>query len=79
MICVVILTGCEHEGINKQQTEFKWYGQPIEIITIDSCEYIYVGNGNASWGSHKGNCKFCTERNKISSAQTPVDTTNDSE
>jgi len=27
------------------------------ILTIDSCEYIVFHNGNATWGSHKGNCK----------------------
>lgn len=42
----------------------KFYGNSIEIHTIDSCEYIYIPSGNASWGSHKGNCKFCKERNK---------------
>jgi hypothetical protein len=26
------------------------------IYVIDSCEYIIVHNGNATWGSHKGNC-----------------------
>ena len=26
------------------------------IYIIDSCEYIVFHNGNASWGSHKGNC-----------------------
>jgi hypothetical protein len=35
-----------------------------QIVEIDSCEYIYVMNSNASWGSHKGNCKFCAERVK---------------
>jgi hypothetical protein len=37
---------------------------PYQTVEIDSCEYIFVGAGNASWGSHKGNCKFCKERNK---------------
>ena len=35
-----------------------------QTVVIDSCEYIYVMNGNASWGSHKGNCRFCAERAK---------------
>lgn len=35
---------------------------PYQTIVVDSCEYLYVQNGNASWGSHKGNCKFCAER-----------------
>ena len=31
-------------------------------ITYDSCEYLYISNNNASWGSHKGNCKYCAAR-----------------
>ena len=26
------------------------------IYTLDSCQYIVVGIGNTSWGSHKGDC-----------------------
>lgn len=36
-----------------------------EIVTIDSCEYVrcltYYGH---IVDSHKGNCRFCTERRK---------------
>lgn len=39
-------------------------GYPYQTLVIDSCEYIYVQNGNASWGAHKGSCKFCAERLK---------------
>lgn len=31
-------------------------------FTYDSCEYVFVGLDNASWGSHKGNCKYCASR-----------------
>ncbi len=63
MLVAVIFCGCE-TTINKKDTGLKYMGQTIEIMTIDSCEYIYIPNGNASWGSHKGNCKFCAERSK---------------
>lgn len=38
---------------------------PIQIKEIDSCEYIV----NKTYGvftvyTHKGNCKFCAERNR---------------
>ena len=39
-------------------------GQYFEILIIDSCEYIHYDMGNAAWGSHKGNCKFCKLRNQ---------------
>jgi hypothetical protein len=31
--------------------------QNYRVYTLESCEYIVVGYGNARWGSHKGNCK----------------------
>lgn len=39
------------------------------IVEIDSCEYIEVSYGTgANYGyyslTHKGNCKYCVERNK---------------
>ena len=33
----------------------------VYVINIDSCEYLYIGAGNLT---HKGNCKFCMERNR---------------
>jgi hypothetical protein len=41
-------------GINENGVVFS--------VCIDSCEYIYVSSGNASWGGHKGNCKYCAAR-----------------
>lgn len=41
------------------ETEF------YRIIDIDSCEYyVYRNGGNASL-THKGNCKYCTQRKEI--------------
>lgn len=37
---------------------------PVEVITIDSCEYLFGRWGYASVLTHKGNCKFCKQRNK---------------
>lgn len=66
LLVVVFLIGCEKDKtkseVIKQEVKEEFYGQKIEIVVIDSCEYLYVSNGNASWGSHKGNCKFCLKR-----------------
>ena len=35
----------------------KYYDENYKIYTLEGCEYIVVGYGNAQWGSHKGNCK----------------------
>jgi hypothetical protein len=34
----------------------------IQILTIDSCEYVWVKNGYGAGLTHKGNCKYCAER-----------------
>lgn len=39
----------------------------FNIITIDSCEYIFMSRlpiGGDMALSHKGNCKFCKQRSK---------------
>ena len=61
LLVAIIFCGCE-TTINKKDTGLKYMGRPIEIMTIDSCEYVFVSNGPASWGSHKGNCKWCKLR-----------------
>ena len=66
-----------HDYLEKQKQkqiekahEDRWHG--FNVIVIDSCEYLYkkyeVRGGYAGYGygfmAHKGNCKFCAERNK---------------
>lgn len=36
----------------------------FKVYEVDNCEYILVGVGNDRWGAHKGNCKFCAERER---------------
>lgn len=67
-ILAVLLAGCS-DPVTK-------YAKPIDSspdfkgIEIDGCEYIAYENGNPDQKhytltiTHKGNCKFCTERNK---------------
>lgn len=38
-------------------TTSRYYDQHYKIYTLEGCEYIVAGYGNAVWGSHKGNCK----------------------
>lgn len=57
---------------NKKYVKLKYYSnssceasfREYETVVLDSCEYVYVTAGPGSWGSHKGNCKFCAERSK---------------
>lgn len=62
LIPLLFLFGCVEGNVETKSTHYTIDGvSAVKIFTIDSCEYIRVGS---SWGSHKGNCKFCIERNK---------------
>lgn len=63
LLLSLFVIGCETTTQNRPIKD-KIEGDNIDVLTIDSCEYIYIGKGNASWGSHKGNCRFCIQRNK---------------
>jgi hypothetical protein len=58
----------KQEQVQKINEE-RWHG--FNVIVVDSCEYLIKtishGGGYRGYGygymSHKGNCKFCKERN----------------
>lgn len=56
ILLLPLLAACE-TNVSRTETEHKIEGQPVDIIIIDGCEYLYIHAGNASWGTHKGNCK----------------------
>ena len=60
-LLAVIFCGCQNPEDMKDEKKFK--GGYTSIV-IDSCEYItsYVYMGESI--CHKGNCRFCRERNK---------------
>jgi hypothetical protein len=35
----------------------EYWDQNYKVYTLEGCEYIKVGFGDNSWGTHKGNCK----------------------
>lgn len=63
-LMTVVLYSCEGNVKSKSTPYVLDGGVNVRIVVIDSCEYIKTDGGNATWGSHKGNCKFCAERNK---------------
>lgn len=66
MLLPIIFFGCETKNIEQKQTDFIINGSQLEIYIIDSCEYIgRVKGSNSDKLTHKGNCKFCAERNKL--------------
>ena len=61
IIGVIMMASCA--GMENDLHPEKTYS----VITIDECEYIFVSR--RPWGgefslTHKGNCKYCIERNK---------------
>ena len=43
------------------------FSKSVKIIEIDSCEYVQVGVSYDRSLAHKGNCKFCAERENAKS------------
>lgn len=66
--CFSSCSGKYKPRVKTKTTEFKVgdYSK-VKIVEIDSCEYLWGDWGYASVLSHKGNCKFCAEREKHSS------------
>lgn len=58
------LLGCEYKSDSRYNNEIirTIDGNFVEILTIDSCQYVSVSGMNGVGLSHKGNCKFCAQR-----------------
>lgn len=67
-ITLTILCSCGPDDYNKLPTIYSSEGMDdLKTYTIDSCEYIGKLRGfESDVLTHKGNCKFCAERNKNS-------------
>ena len=78
IIAIFALCGCvESSQVNIPKQECKKvtsnFGKTYNVVEVDGCEYIVKHNPiRESGGSkrdiisitHKGNCKYCLERNK---------------
>lgn len=58
-LLATMMVGCENEEGRNYATDERGY--TYKVTVIDSCEYIYTPYYKLA---HKGNCKFCAERNK---------------
>lgn len=70
------LNGLNHtnkENIVSQPVQIKescgdtvQYNKYYQVYTLEGCEYIVIssGNGQFSWGTHKGNCKNSSHHRK---------------
>jgi hypothetical protein len=79
LLVAVIFCGCGNETPKQELTHIdKIYPiidkieavdgngiRNVRLYVIDSCEYIgHINAFNSDFLTHKGNCKFCTERSK---------------
>jgi len=64
VFAALIMFGCTHKP--KEQNQVCGF----DIIVVDSCEYLEKTKGNGGYAgfgylAHKGNCRFCKERDSI--------------
>jgi hypothetical protein len=53
------------EAVNIGDGQVKLNGWTLKTYVIDSCEYVgFVAVGDGSFLTHKGNCRFCAERQR---------------
>ena len=62
LLVTFIFFGCERNVKQNSIPHQFGFDVDVEIVTLDGCEYIKVNNGAETWGSHKGNCKYCLKR-----------------
>lgn len=68
-LCLVFFCRCDMaDSANKRQEALRIgtevSGYKISIIEFDSCQYLISKVGYSQMMTHKGNCKYCSERAK---------------
>lgn len=60
LLASMLCASCESKDRDMIYTKKGIYTYSFEIVIIDSCEYLL----KRDMITHKGNCRFCKERNK---------------
>ena len=60
ILAVLLLMSCESESKGQPAGNVDGY----EIIVVDSCEYLILPYYRGGVMGHKGNCRYCAERNR---------------
>jgi hypothetical protein len=71
LLVAVIFSSCEpidnsqHGKVEaKNVNDYEVTNEGVQILTIDSCQYVWCKNGYGAGITHKGNCKYCAVRAK---------------
>lgn len=59
LVIGLTIVSCNEPNITPKNTGTKYgeYGQDIQELTIDGCQYIgHFRGSNTDWGTHKGTC-----------------------
>lgn len=59
ILTALLLTSCQEQEKNKEN-----YVDGFHVVVVDSCEYLVRPYYRGGIMGHKGNCRFCIERNK---------------
>ena len=59
-----LLVICIQRFENSYVDNVSYNDQEYNVIVVDSCEYLYKRSGYRGYFAHKGNCKYCIERQK---------------
>ena len=76
-LVIIFLTGCAEPAKHQENVywakriDVHWTDEDgyegaecFTIIEIDGCEYLLAQHDRSRIVTHKGNCRFCRERNK---------------
>lgn len=60
------VTSCAEPNVNSEKTNYILTngGRRVQIIEMDSCEYVFYNSAERAALAHKGNCKYCAIRAK---------------
>ena len=65
-IIILLLTALVMVGCDVKQSDGTYKLSFYRTYTVDSCEYIgYAVGSKDDYLAHKGNCRFCKERDSI--------------
>ena len=68
LLLTVLFVGCKEANQETKKVDatkinsYEVSSNGVQILTIDSCEYVWCKNGYGAGLTHKGNCKFCLAR-----------------